>query len=75
MQPLHLDVARYAFDETSAHLINNRTKSVKDSNEPIWDNVVMYSITHHQDIFIVCIHKERDAYGETSGISTLCSAG
>ena len=30
---LHLDVARYAFDETSAHLLNNRTKSVKDSND------------------------------------------
>ncbi|RUL59661.1 hypothetical protein [Prevotella koreensis] len=34
--PLHLAVARYAFDETSAHLFNNLTKSVKDSNEPIW---------------------------------------
>ena len=31
--PLHLDVARYAFDEKSAHLLNNRTKSVKDSND------------------------------------------
>ena len=31
--PLHLDVARYAFDETPAHLLNNRTKSVKDSND------------------------------------------
>ena len=31
--PSHLDVARYAFDETSAHLLNNRTKSVKDSND------------------------------------------
>ena len=31
--PFHLDVARYAFDETSAHLLNNRTKSVKDSND------------------------------------------
>jgi len=30
---LHLDVARYAFDETVAHLLNNRTKSVKDSND------------------------------------------
>ena len=30
---LHLDVARYAFDETSAHLLNNRTKSVKESND------------------------------------------
>ena len=34
--PLHLAVARYAFDETSAHLFNNLTKLVKDSNEPIW---------------------------------------
>ncbi|MGP1625256.1 hypothetical protein [Prevotella koreensis] len=34
--PLHLAVARYAFDETSAHLLNNRTTSVRDSNEPIW---------------------------------------
>ena len=32
-QPLHLAVARYALDETSAHLVNNRTKSVKDSHE------------------------------------------
>ncbi|WP_198019141.1 hypothetical protein [Prevotella falsenii] len=32
-QPLHLAIARYAFDETPAHLLNNRTKSVKDSNE------------------------------------------
>ena len=30
---LHLAVARYAFDETSAHLLNNRTKSDKDSND------------------------------------------
>ena len=29
----HLAVARYAFDETSAHLLNNRTKSVKESND------------------------------------------
>ena len=31
--PFHLAVARYAFDETSAHLFNNRTKSVKESND------------------------------------------
>ena len=31
--PFHLAVARYAFDETSAHLFDNRTKSVKDSND------------------------------------------
>ena len=31
--PFHLAVARYAFDETSAHLLNNRTKSVKESND------------------------------------------
>ena len=31
--PFYLDVARYAFDKTSAHLLNNRTKSVKDSND------------------------------------------
>ena len=31
--PLYLDVARHVFDETSAHLLNNRTKSVKDSND------------------------------------------
>ena len=29
----HLAVARYAFDETSAHLLNNRTKSAKDSHD------------------------------------------
>ncbi|WP_199741413.1 hypothetical protein [Prevotella sp. OH937_COT-195] len=33
MQPFHLDVARYAFDETAAHLLNNRTKSVEGSND------------------------------------------
>ena len=31
--PFHLAVARYAFDETSAHLLNNRTKSGKESND------------------------------------------
>ena len=30
--PFHLAVARYVFDETPAHLCNNRTQSVKDSN-------------------------------------------
>ena len=37
--PFHLDVARYAFDETSAHLLNNRTKSVKDSNDQFGFNL------------------------------------
>ncbi|WP_156930710.1 hypothetical protein [Prevotella falsenii] len=32
-QPLHLAVARYAFDEMVAHLPNNRTKPVKDAND------------------------------------------
>ncbi|RRD00833.1 hypothetical protein EII32_06705 [Prevotella sp. OH937_COT-195] len=32
-QPLHPDVARYAFDETAAHLLNNRTKPVEGSND------------------------------------------
>ncbi|RRC99497.1 hypothetical protein [Prevotella sp. OH937_COT-195] len=32
-QPLHLDAARYAFDETAVHLLNNRTKSVEGSND------------------------------------------
>ncbi|WP_156930569.1 hypothetical protein [Prevotella falsenii] len=31
VQPLHLAVARYAFDEMPAQLLNNRTKSVKNS--------------------------------------------
>ena len=31
--PLYLDVARHVFDETSAHLLNNRTKSIKESND------------------------------------------
>ena len=30
---LDLDVARYVFDETSARLLNNLTKSVKDDNK------------------------------------------
>ncbi|WP_315368412.1 hypothetical protein, partial [Prevotella koreensis] len=29
---LHLDVTHYAFDETAAHLLNNRTKSVEGFN-------------------------------------------
>ncbi|RRD00956.1 hypothetical protein [Prevotella sp. OH937_COT-195] len=33
LQLLHLDVARYAFDETAAHLLNNRTKPVEGSND------------------------------------------
>ncbi|RRD02649.1 hypothetical protein [Prevotella sp. OH937_COT-195] len=32
-KPLHLDAARYAFDETDAHLLNNRTKAVEGSND------------------------------------------
>ncbi|WP_156930575.1 hypothetical protein [Prevotella falsenii] len=32
-QPLHLDVARYAFDEMPAQLLNNRTKPVKDTDD------------------------------------------
>ncbi|WP_199741402.1 hypothetical protein [Prevotella sp. OH937_COT-195] len=32
-QPLNLDAARYAFEETDAHLLNNRTKSVEASND------------------------------------------
>ncbi|RRD02368.1 hypothetical protein EII32_02880 [Prevotella sp. OH937_COT-195] len=32
-QPFYLDVACYAFDETAAHLLNNRTKSVEASND------------------------------------------
>ena len=35
-QPLHLATTRYAFEETPAHLLNNRTKSVKDSNNRFW---------------------------------------
>ena len=31
-QSLHLATTRYAFEETPAHLLNNRTLSVKDSN-------------------------------------------
>ncbi|RRD03041.1 hypothetical protein [Prevotella sp. OH937_COT-195] len=32
-QPLHLDAARYAFDEMVVHLLNNRTKSVEGSKD------------------------------------------
>ncbi|RRD00265.1 hypothetical protein [Prevotella sp. OH937_COT-195] len=32
-RPLHLNAARYAFDETAAHLLNNRTKSVEGYND------------------------------------------
>ena len=37
--PLHLAVARYAFDETSAHLPGNQTKSVQGSNDRLGLNV------------------------------------
>ncbi|WP_156930571.1 hypothetical protein [Prevotella falsenii] len=33
VQPLHLAVTRYASDETSAQLLSNRTKPVKDAND------------------------------------------
>ncbi|RRD01883.1 hypothetical protein [Prevotella sp. OH937_COT-195] len=33
VQPLHPDAARYAFDETAVHPLNNRTKSVEGSND------------------------------------------
>ncbi|RRD02150.1 hypothetical protein [Prevotella sp. OH937_COT-195] len=32
-RPLYLNIARYAFDETAAHLLNNRTKSVEGYND------------------------------------------
>ncbi|WP_198019111.1 hypothetical protein, partial [Prevotella falsenii] len=37
-QPLHLTVAHYAFDEMPAQLLDNRTKSVKGSNERLGFN-------------------------------------
>ncbi|WP_156930688.1 hypothetical protein [Prevotella falsenii] len=39
-QPFHLAVARYAFDEMSAQLLNNRTKPVKDANERLGLNLL-----------------------------------
>ena len=33
--PLYLYVTRYVFNETAAHLLNNRRKSLNDSNEPM----------------------------------------
>ncbi|WP_158611086.1 hypothetical protein [Prevotella sp. OH937_COT-195] len=36
--PFHLDVARYAFDEKAAHLLNKRTKSVEGSNDRLGFN-------------------------------------
>ncbi|WP_156930667.1 hypothetical protein [Prevotella falsenii] len=33
--PFHLGVVRYAFDETPAHLLDNRTKPVKDANSQL----------------------------------------
>ena len=49
---LHLDVARYAFDETPAHLLNNRTKSAKDSNDRFRFNVCfpIISIFHSKGV-------------------------
>ncbi|RRD01955.1 hypothetical protein [Prevotella sp. OH937_COT-195] len=46
-QPLHLDVARYAFDETAAHLLNNnRTKSVEGSNDRFGFNNISLPAGH-----------------------------
>ncbi|RRD02743.1 hypothetical protein [Prevotella sp. OH937_COT-195] len=44
VQPLHLDVARYAFDETAAHLLNNRTKPVEGSNDRLGINFFSYHV-------------------------------
>ncbi|RRD02760.1 hypothetical protein [Prevotella sp. OH937_COT-195] len=43
-QPLHLDVSRYAFDETAVHLLNNRTKSVEGFNDRLGFNHVSHFI-------------------------------
>ncbi|RRD02328.1 hypothetical protein [Prevotella sp. OH937_COT-195] len=38
-QPFHLDVTRYALDETAAHPLNNRTKPVEGSNDRLGFNM------------------------------------
>ncbi|WP_459964557.1 hypothetical protein [Prevotella falsenii] len=45
-QPFHLAVARYAFDEMPAHLLNNRTKSVKDSNDRLGFDIILSKIIY-----------------------------
>ncbi|WP_156930674.1 hypothetical protein [Prevotella falsenii] len=40
--PFHLTVARYAFDEMAAHLLDNRTKPVKDANERL--GFILYGV-------------------------------
>ncbi|RRD01880.1 hypothetical protein [Prevotella sp. OH937_COT-195] len=47
-QPFHPDAARYAFDETAAHLLNNRTKSVEGSNDRFGLNG-----KHHKRIVVI----------------------
>ncbi|RRD00976.1 hypothetical protein [Prevotella sp. OH937_COT-195] len=42
--PFHPDVTRYAFDETAAHLLNNRTKSVEGSNDRFGLNVYNFNL-------------------------------
>ncbi|RRC99095.1 hypothetical protein EII32_08665 [Prevotella sp. OH937_COT-195] len=53
-QPLHPNAARYAFDETVAHLLNNRTKSVEGSNDRLGFNAsyetTMSSATCKKDV-------------------------
>ena len=44
--PFHLAVARYTFDETSIHLLNNRTKSVKESNDRFGIKVLVLNLHH-----------------------------
>ncbi|RRD02652.1 hypothetical protein [Prevotella sp. OH937_COT-195] len=47
-QPLHLDAARYAFDETAAHLPNNRTKAVEGSNDRFGFN---WQFPRNEDVY------------------------
>ncbi|WP_156930690.1 hypothetical protein [Prevotella falsenii] len=45
-QPFHLAVARYAFDEMPAHLLDNRTKSVKDANDRLGFERVKWRLSY-----------------------------
>ena len=53
--PFHLAVARYAFDETSAHLLNNRTKSVKESNDRFGINMGINPQQRCNSLIVSCL--------------------
>ncbi|WP_459964724.1 hypothetical protein [Prevotella falsenii] len=61
--PFHLAVARYAFDEMPAHLLDNRTKPVKDANDRLRIKEFISADGHinmfqHFSLFLVFVEKK-----------------